>query len=42
MTETRPSVGTLSPFIDAVSGGEGPFDAFFEAVIERDLELYPA
>ncbi|MEC8052069.1 MAG: DUF3516 domain-containing protein [Myxococcota bacterium] len=42
MTETSPPAGTLSPFIRAVDGGEAPFDAFLEAVMERDLELYPA
>ena len=42
MPETSPPVGTLSPFIQAVDGGEAPFDAFLEAVMERDLELYPA
>ena len=41
MPETSPPVGTLSPFIQAVEG-DSPFDAFLEAVMERELELYPA
>ena len=42
MTDTKPPLGTLSSFVQSVSNGEGPFDAFLEAVMERDLELYPA
>ena len=34
--------GDLTQFLEAASDGDAPFDAFLEAVLERELELYPA
>lgn len=42
MDNQEPPEGTLSPYVKTTGDGEAPFDAFLEAIMERDLELYPA
>ena len=42
MDNQGPPDGELSSYLEAAQGSDAPFDAFLEAVLERDLELYPA